>query len=289
MFIPSLVFVFNSQSHYWDLGVEGGRLLSFSVFKNILSIIPIFILINYFKSDFLLKLFAVAGLTNSVLFMFDFGIYHNLGMDLMFNVLCFSLAIKYFPWYFSIVIFLGLTKVHTATSIVILSFQIFALTVYKTNFNFRKIGYGILLCAALLAYDLYYEFDVFFKDAGRFNIFEVLIGEWKNKFYFGYGAGTWEIWGPHFQIIKKLDLTYGYYTHAHNDWLQLLFEFGFIGMTVFMYFYLLALAKSFFSNVYIFISLMSFGLYMVFWFPLHLMLHTSLFILLVHSSICAKN
>lgn len=76
----------------------------------------------------------------------------------------------------------------------------------------------------------------FFSGNGRFEIWKLTYEFWLEKDFLwtGLGAGSFSVYAPHVQIIKNYH-PYGFYVWAHNEYYQMLFEFGYIGLAVFLF------------------------------------------------------
>lgn len=60
--------------------------------------------------------------------------------------------------------------------------------------------------------------------------------------WIGTGLGSFEILGP--EIQKSHGATSGFFVYAHNEWVQVLFEQGFIGITLMILFYFKSLINN---------------------------------------------
>jgi len=63
--------------------------------------------------------------------------------------------------------------------------------------------------------------------AGRSRLWDFMLEEVKVKPIWGYGANASE------EFV--LSVTFGTLTHPHNDWLRLLYDYGFVGISVFVF------------------------------------------------------
>jgi hypothetical protein len=106
----------------------------------------------------------------------------------------------------------------------------------------------------------------------RWQIWEFMIGNWWNNplhYWFGTGLGNFGVFSVNLQMKFKF-MDGQWWTWLHNDWLQFLFELGFIGLGLAVMVYLIALSR------YIrrgegreAIALVLFGLAMAMNYPLH--------------------
>ena len=79
-------------------------------------------------------------------------------------------------------------------------------------------------------------------EASRWSVFSIGFNEFKNFFLFGYGYGGFEI-----LYRLKHDNYLTFYNHVHNDFIQFLGEWGFVGIILFT-FWIYQLIKTFFKN-----------------------------------------
>ena len=107
-----------------------------------------------------------------------------------------------------------------------------------------------------------------FNDNGRFHLWKISWQYFSEHFYpyFGSGPGTFYTWGPHIQNIHP-ETSGGIFFWVHNDWLQILFEMGIIGLILALFIFIFALYKLK-NNGYLFTSLFLFGYVSLTQFPL---------------------
>ena len=86
--------------------------------------------------------------------------------------------------------------------------------------------------------------------------------------FWGAGLGTFELFGPHIQIQNDLPRP-GYFIWMHNDWLQILFECGAIGLLSTLSLYCMTIVRSI-HRPYLACSVIGYGLAMLTQMPLHL-------------------
>ena len=107
---------------------------------------------------------------------------------------------------------------------------------------------------------------VIFHESGfsnaRFDGWVIFLQFWGDNFnrFVGSGPGTFAIFGPISQDLSRFYVG-RWWLWAHNDWLQLMLESGFIGSILFLVLYLSALLKSFRGrNLEVLALLIAFGL-----------------------------
>lgn len=71
-----------------------------------------------------------------------------------------------------------------------------------------------------------------FYSGGRTDQYKWAMNWWTENIshWSGSGHGTYWTFGPYIQIIGKHQANMGYWAFMHNDWLQILFELGIIGL-----------------------------------------------------------
>lgn len=144
--------------------------------------------------------------------------------------------------------------IYTGTRIVILSmFFCFLYLFYKNHFitsvSFQKKVIYLLFSLLVLCLSLFIVSQRFFynnefstdlssiNSNGRFYIWQVLITSSLNDFWFGKGIGSSNVY------MTSTNLSDGFGVQPHNDYLRIFFEFGFIGLIVFLTFILSILFK----------------------------------------------
>lgn len=85
--------------------------------------------------------------------------------------------------------------------------------------------------------------------SGRYEVWKMTMKFWGDHMshWFGYGLGTFKMLGPAIQIANLPEITDGMiipgFFWMHNDWLQVLFEGGWIGLGLAVLVYLCALRR----------------------------------------------
>lgn len=150
------------------------------------------------------------------------------------------------------------------------------LTAYVWNRR-EKMGWPVVLVVLgavavfLQASGLYQGgFGHFIDDSGRYTQWDLFL-----KFFFekanlwtGTGMGTFERLGPMIQHSSAEARRNGFFIWAHNDWLQILFEMGFIGLGLSALFLAKLSARSF-PTPWKMATLASFAVAMLFQMPMH--------------------
>lgn len=291
MFIPSACFIFIDQSYFWDLGLNGGRLMSYAALKYMVWTGAALFAVCVFDKFLIQVLISIFALENAIFVaILGTGFFGNHGVDLMFCLLCVPIILEIFPWYILAPIAWATLATRTSTAVAILFFQLSAFLFYRVRMDLKK----ILLYSAVMIFAAGFVISKdgagLLESGGRVEIWRVLIAAWKNQPWIGYGAGTWEILGPHFQIMNNMKDggIYRFFIFAHNDWAQLLFEFGILGAVGFMTIYVAAIARSFKKNFNYFVGLLCFGMFAVLWFPLHMFSTLFVFVFMVKNALCEE-
>jgi hypothetical protein len=151
----------------------------------------------------------------------------------------------------------------STTAIVALAVSLFA--VWGVNIKAKRMkiidaGGGLLSTVifgvALLG--VFFMKDQFLGDNGRFNTWQTTMGAWWNNWpsglieqgvpapnhWFGTGAGSFYVLGPIIELINKFP-TNTLFANMHNEYLQILFEYGYIGLSLFLVAAFYTLRKSF--------------------------------------------
>ncbi len=115
-------------------------------------------------------------------------------------------------------------------------------------------------------------------DNSRFKAWPLFFDYWSETAnpYLGWGAGSFPFYGPKTQIVKNFmvekqadgSLLGSWFLWAHNDWLQILLEFGIIGavLSLLVYFKLLRMS---YRRPALFAATVAYGVIMVGNYPWH--------------------
>lgn len=91
------------------------------------------------------------------------------------------------------------------------------------------------------------SFKNFFLNSDRMDIALIVMAVWKDMIpkLTGAGFGSFYVWGPQIQQAAKYQLVdHQYWAALHNDWLQQLFEMGWIGLVGLVALWILLLVKA---------------------------------------------
>jgi len=139
--------------------------------------------------------------------------YYNKNM----KILCFALFSAYFLLDKSIIGFFAFV-----------SSLMFLRAIKKDHFWSKLAVFGaIATCVVIHLYN-----PQIFSLNGREFVWQHTISLFDNmnSYVFGVGGSTYSHFMPLYQLINKLEWTGGYFSNTHNDFLQLFFEHGAVGM-----------------------------------------------------------
>ena len=116
---------------------------------------------------------------------------------------------------------------------------IFALLIGHSLMLLFNMNYKLLIKSLLISGGLFLVSFVLiknmFNDNGRFQSWLLVIQQIKENHteIFGHGFGTFKFFFPVYQQKMNMLIDGGYMSFAHNDWLQIFHEQGFIGLAIF--------------------------------------------------------
>lgn len=126
---------------------------------------------------------------------------------------------------------------------IILAVPVFAIFIAKGSVGIGGLCLGLavfymrrplgLLIPALLFFAYFIYDPAVFNDSARFICWEWSMKWWwaNANHWIGTGFGTYGLLGPMIQILES-KMIGTWYAEMHNDWLQCLFEFGYIGLAI---------------------------------------------------------
>ncbi len=171
--------------------------------------------------------------------------------------------IKFFLLFFVFVAIL-VTKSNTALMVFLSTNTIVLLREKK----FKSVGL-VAVISIISIVPLYYFFGMkFAENYGRFGNWQTMMGFWKDNInhVLGSGPGTYWVYAQSLQAHKVGDVVF---TWMHDDWLQVLFEQGYIGLVSVLFLYGMMIYKSFKQPI-LFSMVIGFGLISLTMYPLHL-------------------
>jgi hypothetical protein len=147
-----------------------------------------------------------------------------------FMAICFGIALAYN--YVLISMFLVIMALVSGSSMTFAAvLAVFIVRSRRWNYGIIISNWTTYLCGgALLAGFLINPKANLYFSHGRMEIWEATIKAWWNgQRVLGFGPGSFEIlFASNFQPVSTHGM--GIFTRAHNDYLQLVFEFGFVGI-----------------------------------------------------------
>lgn len=137
--------------------------------------------------------------------------------------------------------------------------------------NWRKYFILSVLSVMTLVATYYFMFDrALFNSSRRFFAYEISLKYfWENvNVWIGTGISTYWVYGPLIQDQNKWGKS-EYFTFLHSDILQLLFEFGIVGIVLFLLMISGAISRIWQGKRYLLAPIMAYLVFMTFYYPLH--------------------
>ncbi len=229
----------------------------------------------------------IGGMVHSVKLIFDEwryglpnlemkGLLGNQSLGASFTVMWMFMVIHLVKekMYRNILIGLGVVTVlvsHSSISFVAMLGGGMALAVA----SLKRVREKLLVCGLLLGvvpYGLIIKGPDFFRYNIRYEMWPMFIRAWIDRgwtvWVFGDGAGSFKYYGPKTQIEHHFREGQ-WMLWTHNDWMQLLFEYGWIGLSLSLLVYGLLLKRSL-GRPALFASVVATGIVMVGNYPLHI-------------------
>lgn len=222
------------------------------------------------KSEWWDKAFGFLGWLNAclMLVLFCFGkipcfLFNNPAMDAAFVACTLPLFLTKFEerskrhnFFLLVPMIAALLISQSSTGIMGACLSIGAFVWIKQRYTFRALLLAISVGGLFTTIGLLTQRAVLFSSSGRTTVWKNSMDFWMGKlsmtgdFYhwIGAGLGSFFMWGPSLQITEaqKLGLDHvndGFFW-MHNDWLQILFESGIIGLILALAIFAQALIKS---------------------------------------------
>lgn len=241
------------------------------------SIVSVFFLYTIENTAILWALFELASYVNSLLMLFGYGITRILSFNATFAAITvpliwFKPSSMKFPY--SLIMFLPIAAIikaggSTPIFVCIAGFLGMAIASKRWNFVFPSIILPLIA-------GMFLERDQLLNSNERVERWKTFMSWWidHNDKILGTGSGTFEWLGP---IIERRDSNA--YVFMHNEYLQILFEQGIVGLALFLIVFYVAARRSF-KTPWLFASLCSVSVAMLTQFPLRFVI-TQLFVLLI--------
>lgn len=171
-----------------------------------------------------------------------------------------------------------LTKCNTAVIVIILM----SLAYLLARKEWKMLGIFILADSISGFYLAKYFGTKFMDDSGRLNNWKLMMGYWKDHInhWLGAGPGTYWAYSQWLQAHKVGDLVFPW---MHNDWLQILFEQGIIGILAVGFLFFTMLRKSF-DRPALFAMILGYGFIACTLYPLHLFMFQLLGVVLIQKT-----
>jgi len=164
------------------------------------------------------------------------GLFNNPSMAGCFMAVCFPLVWKHLPrtfYFWQIITLVAICNLHTSMPFGVLAVVgcSYMFIVYsKCKLSSWLWGVGLLIVLSFMGYEVNGEY--FLSSNGRFGLWGLAMDWWglNASPWFGYGAGTAFIAVPRAQLEAQWN-TGSFFIWMHNEWLQVLFEYGVVGLT----------------------------------------------------------
>lgn len=237
-----------------------------------------FVILPKDKNKYVDGFFGIVALLDSVSVLFRLGIdqYRNSGVQLNpaqdgTLIACLLPLVYYskswFKWPITMLMMLAIVKTKASTPLVGLAVFLCVAVWFSRYRIFAIIG---PIVTALIGLWMQGYVALTSSD-GRLNyIWPLIMKYWKEHLNktFGAGSGSFFMYGPAIEINFH---GFGYmnpvYIWLHNEWLQILFEFGIVGLIMAALFYIITLIKTY-SRPMLFSSLLVYGVTASFQMPL---------------------
>lgn len=209
-------------------------------------------------------------------------LFNNTAIDVAFLLCTLPVVCDYFGeniFTLGIICLSGLVAFLSDTSTGILGLGVF-LAVYVGSFLFISYGfliwlfYTVLGLLTLIFAGFALQGTMLLNGSGRYEIWKMSYEYFlqQGQHYTGLGLGTFQMFGPLIQIDNAIahgahDTNIVGFIWMHNDWLQVLFESGLIGLVVTAAVFTMAIYKSR-SKPAIFTALITFGAVAIIQMPL---------------------
>jgi hypothetical protein len=138
------------------------------------------------------------------------------------------------------------------------------------GFTKKTLVAGLIGCACTYGVAINYFGQKFMNDDGRYHVWKMALAQWLDMGHYvlGAGTGTFSIFGP---AVQKANGYTQFFLWAHNDWLQVLFEQGVLGLVLTALVFVCMLSGSLKTRGYwLFVTVIGLGLAAVTQMPLRI-------------------
>lgn len=240
--------------HNYPMWAEVGTATSFGIF--VTTVIPVLLFSKSMRYK-VLNGIALVAVVSSVIMIYrrffslgTFSFMNNSAADasimaVLIPIICFrrSLWVHIDPWLTGLCFVLPVTAIlisGSSTGVVALGIMLAAWLVSSKklkNVQGPHLIFLILVLSSLIALAIYFMGHKFLEDSGRFFTWKVSMEFWvaKANHIFGSAGGTYLTLGPAVQqaaYIKNGVTAFPQFFFMHNEYLQILFEQGAIGLTL---------------------------------------------------------
>ncbi len=177
--------------------------------------------------------------------------------------------------YFSLIL-IAIILAKSNTGIFVLALMLLA----QSILNKKYIKELLISLGLTLPPILYFLGSKFLSSTGRLNNWKTMMSFWREhaNHFIGTGPGTYWVYSQWVEIHKVGDQAF---TWMHNDWLQVLFEQGYIGLACVLFLFFMMLKKSF-NRPSLFSVVLGYGFIALTQFPLHLFIFQLMGVALIY-------
>lgn len=160
----------------------------------------------------------------------------------VYLVFCFPLIRSSAPWLVALFVLTILGSGGHACILALLAYYTGTIWVTEPAWIWKWLG-GLLGSLGIVW--LWKGTSWIFRDHGRMTVWNGVFDWWKTSGFthFGTGTGTWYSLVPWIQQQRNLR-TDGFYIYAHNEYLEILFTLGIVGLALYLAFWFTAVVRS---------------------------------------------
>lgn len=201
--------------------------------RSVLYVITFYTMVNKINSEKLISILSWVSIVDCIIIIIHrywmdapYGLMLTSCMDAPMIAIMYPLVVSKRNWYIVSPIFISAVFITTsAVGIGALCVSVFIL-IYK-KFDYKYLILPIILFAIAIKF-----VPGIFNSSGRFPMYIIQMKWWWDNINhaFGSGMGTFYGLGPYVQMATNNMNGGNTFTFLHSDWLQIIFEFGFVGI-----------------------------------------------------------
>lgn len=270
---------FSRPSPYSFFGTMGAMQLDHAATHALLHVLIISLGVLLINIEYFKKILGAACIVNSLMILSEYnldlpnGFLLNNGVDAIF-VACTIPFLYKNNWKNFVLMCIPIAAIvvsKSSTPFFMLLGVLGVLSVHSLKIKLSKIiGPGLIICGiAYLAY------PNLLGHSNRLETWQLMLTYWRDSFslVFGSGIGTYWVLAPFIHQAVNGVVPEGVLTHFHNEYLQVLFETGFVGLFFMLGLLFLAVKKLYAKKDYaVLASLIALSISALTWNPLRYML-----------------